>query len=377
MNKNLVADISQFQPKVNYKGLSQEVLFTWVRISDGANYYDRKVDVHIKGFNDAKANNYGYYWFLRPWNYQDGYNEATQVLKWVNELEKKNGHDTIQKSKRPIMLDVEQFTNTSGSMRQAVQGCVDALLKAGLSQSQIWIYVACDKFESFNLNLKGFKTIVPKYAYANQTVNTPYYSVQPYKGENLWQYTCTYSSKNVDGWMDMSIFMNGTKPEVLYPFGKNIEHVSEVNKPTYYNAVLKRIRLKQTTKIYKDKYLNDPVRSYPKDTEFELVPEKPFKTKSGATRYKTESGYYITGNQDYVNSIYYLDKCYDGKKTIELKQAAYLYKDKYFEERIRKYDKGTRFNIVENVALSSGRRCFKTESGYYITANKDYSKFVK
>lgn len=361
MNQNFVADISEFQSGINYKGLSNEVGFVWVRISDGATHYDRRVAEHIKGFKDCGANNYGFYWYLRPWDYKDGYAEATQVLKWIKEF------DDITKSKRPIMLDVEEYTVRQGTMREAVQGCIDALLNAGVEKKQIWLYIANDKFDAFNLP-KEYKTVVPRYAYADRTVNEPIWSVQPHRGENLWQFSCTYSSPNVSsGWIDMSVFMNNSSLVDIYPFDR---------KPSYYHAILKRVRLKQTTNIYKDKDLNTVLRSYPRGEEFELVPEKPYQTPGGATRYKTQSGFYITGNQDYVNSIYYLQDSYNGSHTIELTKSAYIYEDKYFEKPVRTYPTGTQFNIVENVFISSGRRAFKTQSGFYITANKDYAVFV-
>lgn len=182
-----------------------------------------------------------------------------------------------------------------------------------------------------------------------------------------WQFTDNWKGMKIDG--SICLTDDLTKKATSQSTGSTTN-------AEYYRSILKRVRLKQTTKIYKDKYLDQEVRSYPKGEEFELVPEKPFTTGSGATRYRTESGFYITGNMDYVDSIYYLAKEYSGKKTIELKREAKIYKDKEFEQPVRSYPKGTQFKVVENVALSSGRRCFKIESGHYITANKDYSKFV-
>lgn len=366
-NKNLVCDISEFQTNVDYKGLSNQVLFTWVRISDGATYYDHKVNQHINGFKKAGADNYGFYWFLRPNNYNDGKSEAAQVLKWIKEYE------DITKTGRPLMLDIEQFTNTSGTMRQAVQGCIDYLLKAGVKKEQMWLYIDNGKYNQFNINTTGFKTMVPTYAYMDRTVNTPYWSLMPKHGQQLWQYTATFSSPYVAGNVDMSVFCNDGKPEMLYPFRKTELKPLSKN-PEYYTAKLKRVRLNRPTYIYKDKKLKTKVQQFDTGEEFEIV-EGPFKDGK-ATRYKTESGFYITGNLDYVNSIYHLRKEYNGSKTVELKRKAKLYKDKEFKKVVREYPKGTQFNIKDNVGLSNGRRVFKTESGFYITANKDYTKFV-
>lgn len=170
-----------------------------------------------------------------------------------------------------------------------------------------------------------------------------------------WQFTDNWQGKNIDGSITLDDRLT-LKPE----------------KPTYYHAKLKRVRLNQPTKIYKDKNLTKPVGEFSTGEEFEIVGGS-YSSKNGMTSYKTQSGYYITGNQKYVNSVYHLSQ----PKTIELKKTAKLYKDAEFKHPVRSYGKETQFNVVKNVELSSHRRCFKTQSGYYISANKDYAKIVR
>lgn len=177
-----------------------------------------------------------------------------------------------------------------------------------------------------------------------------------------WQFTDNWKGMKVDGSITLDDRLTSGN---LPPLSKD---------PEYYTAKLKRVRLKRPTYIYKDKKLKTKVQQFDTGEEFEIV-DGPFKDGK-KTRYKTESGFYITGNLDYVSSIYHLRKEWKGSKTVELKKAAKLYKDKEFKKVVREYPKGTQFNIKDNVGLPSGRRCFKTESGFYITANKDYVKFV-
>lgn len=180
-----------------------------------------------------------------------------------------------------------------------------------------------------------------------------------------WQFTDNWKGMHIDGSITLDDRLLLGAKDALPPLSKN---------PEYYTAKLKRVRLKRPTWIYKDKKLSQKVKQFETGEEFEIV-EGPFKDGK-KTRYKTESGFYITGNMDYVNSLYHLRKEYKGSKTVELKRTAKLYKDKEFKKVVREYPKGTQFNIKDNIGLPNGRRVFKTESGYYITANKDYVAWV-
>lgn len=360
MTKKIIIDVASYQSHFtvnDYKRTGASAAI--IKLTEGTNYANPYAKDQINKVSAAGVKHIHFYHFQRATSVEGMKAEARFCIAQAKKLNLKGCY---------IFLDAE-LTNAVPS-EAAVLAFYNEIRKAGFKAGFYTYQFMFPKFSKKCFTASD-GVWVAAYPLGNKATNSEpdmnYFPSQ--ENVMLWQFTDNWKGMNVDGSIDIDgrLFKGNNAPN----------KPTQEDKPSYYNAVLKRIRLKQTAKIYKDKYLNDPVRSYPKDTEFELIPEKPFKTKSGATRYKTESGYYITGNQDYVNSIYFLDKSYSGKKTIELKQAAYLYKDKYFKERVRKYEKGTRFNIVENVALSSGRRCFKTESGYYITANKDYSKFVK
>lgn len=375
-NRNLVADISEFQTSVNYKGLSDEVLFVWCRISDGATHYDRRIQQHVNGFKKAGADNYGFYWFLRPLNYSDGQAEAKQVLAWIKEYE------DITKTGRPLMLDIEQFTNTSGTMRNAVQGCIDYLLNAGIKREQLWLYIDNGKYNQFNINTSGFKTIVPTYAYMDRAVNSPYWDLMPKHGQQLWQYSSTYASPNVAGNLDMSIFCNDGKPEMLYPYKGGQSTVSE--KDTYlHSGRVKKIITKRDTGLYDSYALSKAkvIATIPKGTTLKVVEswfEGPKETD--LSRFKVEfngkTGW-VSGNDDIVESAYWLMDKYGKKTKVKMKRDEYLYSDVALQKGKKPVKKGDVFTIEVNTTDPAGYPRLKTSFGMYLSALKSFTEWVE
>ena len=104
------------------------------------------------------------------------------------------------------------------------------------------------------------------------------------------------------------------------------------------------------------------------------------KKSTDISRYKIEyaKGKYgwITGNQYYVSSAYYLDKTYSGKTKIKALKSCNVYDDKDLNSDVGDIKKGEVFTVVENVSSSAGTPRFKLRSGKYVTARKDYWKFV-
>lgn len=104
------------------------------------------------------------------------------------------------------------------------------------------------------------------------------------------------------------------------------------------------------------------------------------KKSTDISRYKIEyaKGKYgwITGNQYYVSSAYYLDKTYGGKTKIKALKSCNVYDDKDLKKDIGNIKKGETYTVVENVSSSAGTPRFKLRSGKYVTARKDYWKFI-
>jgi LysM repeat protein len=73
------------------------------------------------------------------------------------------------------------------------------------------------------------------------------------------------------------------------------------------------------------------------------------------------------------NAAQYLPK---STKKITIERTVYLYQSTRFsgKYRVAKFKKGTVFSITGNKLSATGLLRFKTKSGFYVTANKDYVK---
>ena len=85
---------------------------------------------------------------------------------------------------------------------------------------------------------------------------------------------------------------------------------------------------------------------------------------------------WITGNQFYVDSVYYLADKYSGKTKIKALKDCNAYPNNNLTGLPEKVKKGTVLTVVDNVADKAGYARFKVKSGKYVTARKDFWKFV-
>lgn len=378
MAKNLVLDISEFQPNVNYNGLKKEgIVFSWIRISDGATYLDHKYEQHYNGMKKAGIP-FGFYWYFRGWNKQDAAEEAAFVLSKIRGL----GIDMKKRTNIPICIDVEEYTNTSGTMRDAVQGAIDYLVKAGIPKSRIVLYIANNHYDNFNLNTKGHFVWVPAYP---STGNTVYWDYAPTKGQKLWQFTSSYQLNSIPGGVDMSVFMNGGKLEDL--IGKPKQELPPLSKnPSYYHSdKTKAVTIKRPCDVY-DSYALTKAKKLktlqPSNKEFKILKwweegEKSNQLSRLYIEYENGKKGWITGNLDYVNSVYFLAKEYSGKKYIEATRDQYIAEYNDLSGRLTKVKKGDKFKVEANVADKSGYARFKLSNGKYASARKNHWKFVK
>lgn len=327
-----------------------------IKLTEGNNGYGYYVNPYakqqIEQFKRCGVNNIHFY------NYQHG--------QTVKELQEEARRCVAEADKHGykgayIFLDTEEREQVPST--SAIKAFYDIVRKAGY-RAGFYTYQFMYPLLSNEVFTSSDGVWAAAYPLGNQaTSSSPNFGYFPSVDNCIaWQFT--------DNWKGLHVDCSITLTDDLLSGS-----TSKPAEPEYYTSKLKRVRLKKETKIYKDNKLNNAVRSYPKGTEFEIKGEPHFEGKM--SRYQTESGLWITGNMEYVDSIYYLGKEYSGKTYIRLTKSAYLYKEPEFKNEIRKYNAGTEFKVVENVALSSGRRCFKVESGYYITANKDYCYFVR
>lgn len=90
---------------------------------------------------------------------------------------------------------------------------------------------------------------------------------------------------------------------------------------------------------------------------------------------KGKSGW-ITGNDQYITSAYFLAKEYSGKKKVKaLKDGSAFSKNDLSGKEV-KYKKGDIFTVVDNVTDGAGYPRLKLKSGMYVSALKSHWKFV-
>lgn len=354
MSKKIVIDVASYQSGMSvasYKATGAEVAI--IKLTESTNYINPYIASQIDKCRQAGIKHIHFYHFQRGTSTSQLKAEAQFCVRVAKQYGYKGSY---------IFLDAELTgaVPTTEAIKAFYKIVRDAGYKAGFytykfmyprfhpsvftTSDGVWAaaYPLGDKATSSHPNMGYFPSVANCLA---------------------WQFTDNWKGMHIDGSITLDNRLLGGSSQ-------------QEKTASYYKGILKRIRLKQTTKIYKDKHLKTAVRSYGEGEEFEIIPQKPYITKSGATRYQTESGFYITGNMDYVDSLYYLGMNYNQSHLIELKRTAKLYNDKSFKQVVREYPKGTQFKVVENVALDNGRHCFKVQSGHYITANKDYVKFV-
>lgn len=86
---------------------------------------------------------------------------------------------------------------------------------------------------------------------------------------------------------------------------------------------------------------------------------------------------WITGNDQYITSAYYLNKEYSGKRKIVATKSGEAYEKNDLSGKSVKYTKDDVFTVVDNVTDKAGYPRLKLKSGLYVTALKSHWKFIK
>lgn len=151
----------------------------------------------------------------------------------------------------------------------------------------------------------------------------------------------------------------------------------------YHSKRVKKLRPKVDCDLHETQSLSKSkvVGKAKKDKEYKVVDiwkkgDKP----TDMSRYKIEfeKGKYgwISGNMKYIDSVYYLDCKYAGKTKIQALKNTGACSDVALQKEVEKIKKGDVFTVVDNVTDKSGYPRLKLKSGKYVTARKDYWKFV-
>lgn len=91
--------------------------------------------------------------------------------------------------------------------------------------------------------------------------------------------------------------------------------------------------------------------------------------------YNGKTGW-VTGNDDYIESAYYLNARYGDKTKVKILKDGYAYQTKGLDGRKTAIKKGDVYTITENVTDKAGYPRLKLKSGMYISALKSFSKWV-
>ena len=237
----MVADISQFQPTVDYAKLKNDVDGVIVRIgyrgygSSGTLCKDEKFDTHMKGIVKNKIP-YGFYFFSQAKNATEGKEEADYCYKLIKDYSPKYA----------VYFDSEMSTEGSGNGRAdkisksartdaAVAFCKEIEKKgftAGVYSSTSWYN---DKLDMSKI--KKYSIWVADYGVNNGRANKKP-SITPC---NAWQFTSKYKTSAVYTGIDMSYFYETIPTEGLKPIEPKTTEQYSVNK-TYTLQVDLKVR---------------------------------------------------------------------------------------------------------------------------------------
>ena len=151
----------------------------------------------------------------------------------------------------------------------------------------------------------------------------------------------------------------------------------------YHSKRVKKLRPKMDCDLHETQSLSKSkvVGKAKKGKEYKVVDIwKKGDKSTDMSRYKIEfeKGKYgwISGNMKYIDSVYYLDCKYTGKTKIKALKNTGACSDVALQKEVEKIKKGDVFTAVDNVTDKAGYPRLKLKSGKYVTARKDYWKFV-
>ena len=342
-------DVAVFQPKTKtyfqkLKSLGSKGIL--VKLTQGSASGTAYVNASAKEqLANAKAAGLpvGAYHYLTCNSSRYGSDDPIAEAKWFVKYLEAYG---IKKTE-PVIVDVED-----GSLMSNTTKDVKSFVKYVESQgySNTWVYTMGSWYGSRISTSVTDRWWIASYGIAKLGISAA----------KAWQYTDNWHGLSVDGSHDYYGMFAGKSATTA--------NTSKA-KASYYTWNPKLIQALTSVGIYKDAEFKHRVRYFKAGTQFKI--KDVVKTKAGTPRLLTDSGFYITANRDNVKNWYYVDN----PKAVKVIKATYLYKDKDRTSRIRKYGKGTVFTITDVISWG-GIWLLKTESGYYLTANKDYVKIM-
>lgn len=178
-------------------------------------------------------------------------------------------------------------------------------------------------------------------------------------GVAIFQFTSTYKAGGLDGNVDLTgITDNGYSCH-------NVETPAPATK--YYSWNPRKVKATGSVWTYDDLKSRKKVGHWPKGTEFDIA--KVVHVAGKVYRLQLDNGKYLSGRYDRFKNMYY---CNSKLKQVKNIKAVKLYKNPERTKSVGVFSKGNYFNIKSIAKTKSGLWELKTESEFYMTANKDY-----
>ncbi|ODJ71972.1 GH25 family lysozyme [Brochothrix thermosphacta] len=352
-----IADVSEWQGNINWSLAKDDLNMAIIRAQYGTNYKDKYLDRNQKEATKHDVP-FGTYAYARYINDADAKTEARALY-----------NRTSDKAKFYV-IDVEEFTVTSGTMRAATNAFVKEL--RSLTNKKIGLYVGHHTYTQFNLDTTKFDFVwIPAYR-----------SWEPDYKHDIWQYTDGGQVKGIAGGVDLNKLSNADKP-LSYYVGKT-EANEQANQYTAGGyKVGQEVKLKSTAKKY---HTGQVIPTSVKNKKYKVL-----ETKVIAQSHSKQA-VLLSGINSWVlaqdvvkvtaapNNSYYNTN----PKRVSLTKASTLRKinaqngkdwDKS-SNKVANFKKGTEF-VIKNIKKSSaGTPRLITQSGHLLTANKSYVKQV-
>lgn len=366
MAKKKIIDVASYQSHFtvnDYKKTGAEAIV--IKLTESTNYVNPYVKDQINKASDAGIKHLHFYHFQRATSVEGMKAEARFCIAQAKKLNLKDCY---------IFLDAE-LANAVPS-EAAVLAFYNEIRKAGFKAGFYTYQFMYPKFSKKCFTASdGFWAAA--YPLGNRaTSSDPNMNYFPSQ-ENciMWQFTDNWKGMNVDG----SIDIDG---RLFKESDTNNEKPKE--KDEYYHSKrVKKLRPKVDCDLHETQALTTSkvVGKAKKDKEYRVVDvwkegDKP----TDLSRYKIEfeKGKFgwISGNMKYIDSVYYLDCKYGNRTKIQaLRDTAVCY-DKELKREVCEVKKGDVLQVVDNVTDGAGYPRLKVSKNGYVTARKDFWKFV-
>lgn len=356
-------DLASYQKDMTVQQIKQTgAKIAVIKLTESTNYRNPYAESTINKCKQAGIEHIHFYHFQRGITVQQLTSEANYCVSMANQLGYKGSY---------IFLDAE-LKDAVPSL-DAVRAFYNVVRSNGYRAGFYTYKFMYPKFDK-RVFTESDGVWAAAYPLGNKpTCESPNFNYFPSVDNCIaWQFTDNFCGLNVDGSITLTDALeNSGNSNVPMPPQRPTDNDAVPTGNEYYNVKLSAIRAKGKLGIYKDEKLTERVRYYDRGTEFNLTGDI-YTGSTGATRYKTQSGYWISGNKKYIDPVYYLET----RGKIKLKKSVNIYKDVNMTQLVRSYASGTVFNVVGNEMRNDLKRSFKTESGFYITAHKDYVALI-